>query len=151
MIRCASRPFDSRRLPMHRARQRIATWLAIFAMLAAALAPAVSRAALPGEASRYLADLCSASGTGVTRADASRGADFGGAASKRDGESRPLAHALDRCPYCSFHSGASAPPAATGAPLLASPGGAPSARPSFVAPRPRDTWPPAQPRAPPGA
>jgi hypothetical protein len=134
---------------MHTAQHRVAAWLAIFAMLAAALAPAVSRASLPGVGGRFLVDICSAARTGFVVPGPASGTRPGGAIPDPLGDPRPLPHALDGCPYCCFHAGVALPPAPALAWLPAPAGNAPQPRIAFVAPRPRDAWPSCQPRAPP--
>ena len=142
-------PVTSIVVPMSRIRRRAAAWFAIIAMLAGTLVPAVGHATMPAGGARYLADVCSASRTGVVDPDRASGARVGDPARDGGGESRPLAHAADRCPTCCSHVGLAAPSASVAVPLYAFRGGAPSPRLDYALPRTRDAWPPVQPRAPP--
>jgi hypothetical protein len=132
-----------------RIRRHATAWFAIIAMLAGTLAPAAGRATVPGDGGRFLADLCSVSRTGAADSDRTAVARVGDSARDGGGESRPVAHAADRCPSCCSHAGLAIPGAPVAAPLYAFPGGTPSPRLRSAIPWTGDAWPPVQPRAPP--
>ena len=129
---------------MRRFRQRCCAWIAIFAALLGALAPTVSRAAASDAAGRLLVEVCTAAGTHWIVLDRTAVDD---AAARGGGE---RAFSIDRCPYCVAQAGAAALPAPTAALPLAVPGRTPLPLVAEVAPRPRQSWSPSQPRAPPG-
>jgi len=134
---------------MLRFRQRPAAWLAIFAMLLGALAPAINRAVVPGAGAGLLADVCSVAVVGFVEIERTKAPRSGGAAIDLDGEGRQQSHSPDRCPYCCTYAGvAVASPPATG-PFVASPGSVRVPLLSFLSPRPHHAWSPSHPRAPP--
>ena len=135
---------------MLRFRKRLYAWLAIVAMLVAALAPAVSRAAAD-ESGRFLIDVCSAGGTHqVLISSAESGLYLDAILLGGDDSDDSSAQSLSACPYCCSHAlGVGLPPPATKALLLN--GGVSERLPRLflVAPRPLFAWSPASPRAPP--
>lgn len=136
-------------LPMNRARKRVFAWLAIFAMLAGTLAPALGRATVPGEGARYLADICSVAAAGTFEPDGAGAARSGLRAADRDGDGRLGEHTLERCSYCCSHGGAAIAAAAAAVAQTALVAARQPPRLARSTPRPRGTWLPAQPRAPP--
>ena len=135
---------------MHRFRQGLYTWIAIFAMALSALAPAVSRAMGPDAHGRYLVQLCSAAGVEWVELSAEEAAFYGetGAVST-ESDPAPSALSLDHCPYCSAQFGSALPPTPAFSPSFAVVGGAVLPTLFLVAPRPLFAWSPAHPRAPP--
>lgn len=132
---------------MQRFRQRFLAWVAVFAMLMSALAPAISRAMGPDEAGRYLIEVCSAEGTGWVAVDAAQFAVHGGPAVPGGGDDG--LQSFTHCPYCCAHAGAALLPlaATTG---LAEPAASRLFPWLFLrAPRPLFAWSPSHPRAPP--
>lgn len=135
---------------MYRFRKRFHAWLAIAAMLMAALAPAVSRAtATVGEG--LLIDVCSAGGTHqiqILAGEAERYLDSILAGGEESDDSS--GSSLSSCPYCASHTlGVGLPPLASAARLLTQ--GVSDALPRLflIAPRPLFAWSPSSPRAPP--
>jgi hypothetical protein len=129
---------------MHGFRQRCCAWIAIFAALLGALAPTVSRATARDDAGRLLVAVCTAAGTHWIALDRTAPDDAAGSG----GGERSLS--LDSCPYCFAQAGAAVLPA-PGAPLpLVVSGRTRPPSVADVAPRPRASWPPSHPRAPPG-
>ncbi|MFV8823139.1 DUF2946 domain-containing protein [Thauera sp. WH-2] len=135
---------------MQRSRQRLFAWVAIFAMMLSALAPAISRAMGPDENGRYFVQVCSAAGiewVAVSAAEAEFYADVETRDDKESGKGGALS--LDQCPYCS------AAYTTTLLPTLASPevfsvrGGEVLPALFLVSPRPLFVWAPSHPRAPP--
>jgi len=121
-------------------RQRLSTWIAILAILAMSLAPALSAAMAAAQASG-LADLC--------LSPSSSSARLNDAAPKDTAPT--LAHLFDHCPYCANHLPALGMPPHAGAlhfiPTLSD---EPPA--AFLqAPRSLFAWSPSQARAPPTA
>ena len=113
------------------------------AALLGALAPTISRATARENAGHLLVAICSAGGTHWVALDR---ATVDGEAGNVGGE---WTLALDRCPYCFAPAGAvPLPPTDSALPLLA-PGHVPPLVVVDLAPRPRTTWPPSSPRAPP--
>ncbi|MCM8566404.1 DUF2946 domain-containing protein [Thauera linaloolentis] len=135
---------------MLRFRKRLHAWLAIVAMLVAALAPAVSRAMVDAEG-QFLIDICSAGGThrfAIPAADA--GLYLDAALAEGDDSDGSLLESLSACPYCGSHAaGVGLPPMERTALLVA--GGVSERLPLLflVAPRPLFAWSPSSPRAPP--
>ena len=119
-----------------RIRSRFATWMAILAMLASALAPAVSHAVAAWGGSTWQ-DICRSPDSRVTS----------GESGERD-RLATLDHAFEHCGYCALNLTAlELPPT----PSLALPNGLSDTPPAafFEAPRPLFAWSSAQPRAPP--
>jgi hypothetical protein len=135
---------------MHRFRQGLYAWIAIFAMAMSALAPALSRAMGPDEHGRYLVALCSAAGVEWVELSAEEAAFYGetGAVSSESGPAQSVP-SLDHCPYCSAQFGNALPPSPDLSPSFAVAGGAVLPTLFLVAPRPLFAWSPAHPRAPP--
>ncbi|WBL63010.1 DUF2946 domain-containing protein [Thauera sp. WB-2] len=145
-------PFQStdriHRLVMRRLNQPLFAWLAIFAMMMAALAPTISRAMGPDADGRYLIEVCSAEGSGWVAVGADQFGMYSvqGPAGGDDGD--PL-QAFKQCPYCGAHAGVALLPALA----IAKPGPDATGRSHpwlfFHAPRPLFAWSPSRPRAPP--
>jgi len=123
-------------MPLSRRHRRIATWISLFVLVLASLAPGVSRALAFAKGDAWaLGQVCSAT-----------------ASSRTDGAPAPagdLMHAFEHCPFCALHSDGLVPPPAVpqglAAPALS------FALPALFlhAPRPLFAWAPAQARAPP--
>lgn len=123
-------------MPLRRVTRLVASWIAVLAVLMAAIAPAVSHAVgSPGAASWV--EVCTAQGSKWVQNDAG-------------GDSIPDAeHALEHCPYCSIHPNAVGIPPAPLQDLPAA-GLAHAVPQAFLAaPRTLHAWVSAQPRAPP--
>ncbi len=116
---------------IHRQRLALLAWLAALAL---ALLPTLSRAwAGPAGAGGW-AEVCTSLGPRLVALDAD------------EGQAPP---SLEHCPLCPLGALAAPPPAfAPHLPVLAASGQAPQARPA-AAPRARQPWRAAQPRAPP--
>ena len=122
--------------PVHR---RLAGWLALAALLLAALAPTLSHALRASPDSPWLA-VCTAQGPARLLALDGPGDGLPGAA-----------HAADHCPLCSLHlPGLGLPPAAA-TPALADGLAHALPRAFLAAPRTLHVWSCAQARAPPAA
>jgi len=126
------------RMCVTRARSLI-SWVAIMAILMAALAPAISHA-MRAETQNAWLEVCSASGFRLVRVDASV---------DRKIPDTSAAHLLDHCPYCSLHTSAFAPPPAPLNGWLALPMAFEVPRLFLTAPRTLYAWRTSQPRAPP--
>jgi len=114
----------------------VASWIAVLAVLMAALAPAASHAVGSQGAASWV-EVCTAQGSRWVQNDAG-------------GDSIPGAeHALEHCPYCSIHPNAVGIPPAPLQDLPAA-GLAHAVPQAFLAaPRTLHAWVSAQPRAPP--
>lgn len=140
---------------MHRFRHRLYTWIALFAMLAGALAPTISRAAAAGDENgvRYWLEVCSASGSNLIElgvADAGRYDGHGlVTVPPADGSDAPAHLTLDHCPYCGAQAGAAALPPHHPPPLVVASRVLRVPALFLLAPRPLFAWSPARPRAPP--
>lgn len=118
-----------------KAARALTAWIAIAALLMAALAPSLSRAFAPAGAMALQADVCSVA------ADM-RDAEDGAPASRG-------AHPLEHCPYCTLHAdGVAIPAAAQPTALLTDLRDGPPVA-FLAAPRTPHAWVSAQPRAPP--
>lgn len=121
---------------------RLTAWLAIFAMLLGALAPAVSQAmTVLGDGNLRWVEVCSGSGMAWVAVDAKD-------VQKQDGEP---AKSTASCAYCCPHAGSVGLPPA---PLLdVAAAGVPALEPLLFlsAPRPLFAWSASSPRAPPAA
>ena len=120
--------------------RRLGASVAIFAVLLAALAPAVSSAlaAANDQHARWTA-VCTADGARVVPVPT-------------DGNGVPLAprpHHVDHCPFCAPGAAPAALPPASPAALPVVAGHGPLAPPARLAPRPPMAWAATQPRAPP--
>lgn len=82
-----------------RLHRRFAAWLAIWALLVAALWPALVQAAVGGADKSTWIEICSASGMVWVKAE-------GTSESQND----PAKDASQHCPWCSLHSGGGLPP-----------------------------------------
>lgn len=110
-------------------RQTLHLWIAMLAVLFAALAPTVSHA-LAASTSSVLSEMCSVDGP------------------TKKAPSNTM-HGMEHCPYCATHGGAPAlePPALSGFAVI---GGHDFYPPLFyTAPQPLHTWSVASPRGPP--
>jgi hypothetical protein len=113
-------------------------WIAVLAILMAALAPAISHALMSGTKASWV-EVCT-----------SAGARWVNVAGDADEQPTPAgAHALDHCPYCSLHVDAVDVPVGP-APTVgaALPSHAPAVA-RQASPRPRHAWASARSRAPP--
>ena len=134
---------------MHAFRQRFFAWIAIVALMASALAPAISRAMGPDESGRYLIEVCSAAGThqiSLTAEEAAFYSELAIPAGDGEGGDAPM---LDHCPYCSASFNLAMLPAAGTQTVFAVIGSQIAPKLFFVSPRPLFAWSPAHPRAPP--
>ncbi|MDB5805399.1 MAG: hypothetical protein JWN73_2721 [Betaproteobacteria bacterium] len=119
--------------------RRFAAWLATFAILLAALAPAVSHAMAAVRGGASWVEVCTATGPALV---------------KVAGEQAPVKDSapshFDHCPFCFTHTGAAGlPPAVAAVPVVT---GATALPELFLrAPRPLFAWAAAQARAPPAA
>lgn len=140
---------------MHRFRHRLYAWIALFAMLAGALAPTISRAAAAGDQSgvRYWLEVCSASGSNLIELAVADAGRYGGhglvTAAPADGEGAPAHLALDHCPYCGAQAGTAALPPHDPPPLIVAQRVMRAPTLFLLAPRPLFAWSSARPRAPP--
>jgi hypothetical protein len=119
------------------ASRRLTAWIAVCAILLAALAPSISMAIAQGSNGvSPWGEICS-----VT-------ADAGTASGKAGSQPADIAGHLKHCPFCSLHAGAGLPPDVATA--VAAPQGV-ALRPAlfYQSPRPLFSWAPAQSRAPP--
>jgi hypothetical protein len=119
------------------ARQRMAAWIAIVAMLALALVPTLSRAlAFAGNGGGW-AEVCTPQGMKQVPLDPDPA-----------GNSAPTAPSPDACGLCLLAAaGAAPPPAPPAVPLPSRDAAAPAT--ATPAAHPRPSWARAQPRAPP--
>lgn len=122
-----------------RATRALTSWIAVLAILMAALAPSISHALGTRNAASWL-EVCSAAGAKWVNA----GGDTDDKSPVPSG-----AHPLEHCPYCSLHANAIAIPAkpAAAVPVLLPAHDLPTA--FLAAPRTLHAWVSAQPRAPP--
>jgi len=123
-------------MPLLRQHQRLATWVTLFTLVLALMAPTVSRAMafVQGEVAPW-GEVCS---VGDQPMDEHQGKP-----------SDPVAHALDHCPFCSLQSAATGwPPAPL---VVAAASQLSHALPALFlqAPRTLHVWSAAQARAPP--
>ena len=123
----------------HCASRVLTSWIAVLAILMAALAPSISHA-LNAKAGASWIEICTSVGAKWVQPE--------GSASDQAPASG-VAHLLEHCPYCSLHGNAIAIPAAPAVlELTISPSDLiPSA--FLAAPRTLHAWVSAQPRAPP--
>lgn len=126
-------------MPFSRATRRFAAWLAMFAMLLGALAPAVAQAVVASQGGPGWVQVCSASGMMWVEADALEDPAAG----------KPMADASRHCSWCSLQGAAGLPPAPSPAAALDLPAEPPKAH--FRSASPAAPWPSAQSRAPPRA
>jgi hypothetical protein len=142
MVRLAPHDKRSHRMSGMRFRRTtrvLTSWMAVLAILMAALAPSISHA-LESKNGPSWVEICTSVGAKWVNA----GGDAGDEA-----PSFPGAHPQEHCPYCSLHVNAIAIPAAPVAvfPVLLPAGDFPIA--FLAAPRTLHAWVSAQPRAPP--
>lgn len=116
---------------------RVTAWIAIFAILLAALAPSLARALAPPQQAMPWGEICTAAGMQQVAVDAAPDSGSHEGSGPR------------HCPYCLVHAGHFALPSATGSFCPATATGAAAPLPFFVAPPPRLIRPAAAPRAPP--
>ena len=118
---------------------RLTAWIAIFAILLAALAPSVARALSPPQQQAMpWTEICSVVGTQAAPAT-----------EPMSGSGQHEGMGLKHCPFCLTHAGQFALPAATPDFLSTVDSGAGVLPPSAVTPPPRFIRAAAQPRAPP--
>ncbi len=130
-------------------RHRSVAWIALFAMLVSALAPAISRAMGPDESGRYFIELCSAEGTNRVALTADEAAFYGAhAIDVGDGEGGH-GRVLEDCSYCSAPCNTAMLPPGDPAAVFAVAGAQSVPRLFLTSPRPLFAWSPAHPRAPP--
>lgn len=116
------------------------SWIACFAILLSALAPAISHA-VQRNAPEGWTEICSVTGAKLVRVD--------GSSSSEPGSDDSQAHVFEHCPYCSVHTEVlGLPPAAAAGVALVSLG-SPVPELFLLAPRTLFAWAHAQPRAPP--
>jgi hypothetical protein len=90
--------------PLCRSRRRLASWLAVLALVVNALAPALAQAVVTGSGQGDWVQVCSVTGVAWVRVD-----DGLDAASRTAGQ--PFGHPGDpsssmKCPWCGLHGGA---------------------------------------------
>jgi len=97
---------------MQRSRQRLFAWVAIFAMMLSALAPAISRAMGPDENGRYFVQVCSAAGIEWVAVSAAEAEFYADVETRDDGTSgKGGGLSLDQCPLLRrLHHDAAADP-----------------------------------------
>lgn len=136
----------SRTAPIHLARMRfrrasrvLTSWIAVLAILMAALAPSISHALSAKNGASWI-EVCTSVGAKWVLPDGSL---------KDQAPVSGDVHPVEHCPYCSLHANAMAIPAApvVPAPAIFSSDLLPTA--FLVAPRTLYAWVSAQPRAPP--
>lgn len=125
-------------MPFTRVHRRFTAWLAMLALVLAALAPTLAQAVVAGSDRSDWVQICSATGMVWVQADQAAG----------DMESAPLADMGMQCPWCSLHSPATGLPPALGSGVAAA---APASLPQAVtaAAPPVGVWIAAPARAPP--
>lgn len=121
----------------------LVAWIASFAILLTALAPAISHA-VQRDAPPGWTEICSVTGAKFVRIDGS-GSDAG---AQGDADS-PQAHAAKRCAWCATDTTAPGLPPAAPAGLTLLPLAFHVPELFLLAPRPLHAWATAQPRAPP--
>lgn len=119
--------------------QRLVSWIACFAILMGAFAPAISQVLQSGSGTTW-AEVCTSLGAKLVQVDAP---------ASDPATQLPGGHLLDHCPYCSLHATAlGLPPTPVAVPLLTSLRfGLPER--FLTAPATPFAWTAAQPRAPP--
>lgn len=121
---------------------RIAAWLASFAILLAALAPAVSHAMAAVNGGASWVEVCTATGPALVKVSAKQ--------SPVKDAPTGVSH-LEHCPFCGTHAGSAGliPHAIATLAVESSPALLPELY--YRAPRPLFVWAAGQPRAPPAA
>lgn len=127
---------------MHAYRQSLLAWIAIVAILGAALLPSVTHSA-DGGGDPMLHDLCLGGATQAERA----ALDIAAGQDGREGRYAP--HILDHCPFCCGHPLIAVLPAPTPSIPLVIDGGPLLPRLLLVAPQRPFAWSPSLPRSPP--
>lgn len=124
---------------LRRNARALTSWIAVLAVLMAALAPSISHALGSNSASPWSV-VCTSIGVQWVQTDADSADPSPGPGA---------AHAFEHCPYCSLHANAVAIPAApsAGVPCISATDEPPVA--VLVAPRTLSAWVSPQPRAPP--
>lgn len=140
MLARGARRYTAAAVETIRRRLHPIAWLALVAMFALALAPAVARALAHAQGRSDLVEVCTPQGMKQVASDAQ--------ASGAPAVPTLIGH-LDHCPFCGHGSDLAAPPAPAPAPAVLPRGGA-GAPPLFLhGPRKLHAWAGAQPRAPP--
>jgi len=133
---------------MFRFRQRLFVWLAFFATLIGALAPAVSQAMASGKDSSFFVVVCSALGTHRVEITSAEAAQYAGVVESNSDQND--VGFLEACPYCVTHgSSFGLPPIMFNAVVGVLPSIVDVPLLFLVAPRPLFAWTPSHPRAPP--
>jgi hypothetical protein len=124
---------------LHRATRILTSWIAVLAVLMAALAPSISHALESRNASSWI-EVCTSGGAKWAQPDG---------ASNDEAPAPSDAHPFEHCPYCSLHANAIAicAGAVSRFPVLLPASDLPIA--FLPAPRTLCAWVSAQPRAPP--
>ena len=124
---------------LHRASRVLTSWIAVVAILMAALAPSISHA-LSAKNGASLIEVCTALGAKWVQPDGS---------SKDQAPASGGVHPFEHCPYCSVHANAVGIPAAPVVPALAISSSDLLPTAFLAAPHTLYAWVSAQPRAPP--
>jgi hypothetical protein len=122
----------------HKFPRELASWIAVLAILMAALAPAISHA-LGTQGVASWTEVCTAQGSKWVQGDSDAA----------DGSVPAAEHALEHCPYCSIHSSTIGIPAAPLLDLAAADLAHATPSAFLAAPHTLHAWLSAQPRAPP--
>jgi len=118
----------------------VTTWIAMFAILLGALAPALSHAlSQPGNGKRMV-QVCTVAGMKMVAVD-----DAAGQGKTDDASLFPA----ERCPFCATHANLPALPSSPLPPFALSSGAGSFPSLFFSAPQPLFVWAASQPRAPP--
>ena len=120
---------------------RFAAWLASFAILLAALAPAISHAVAAVQGGASWVEVCTATGPALVKVAGEQAP----AAPEQDGQGMHM----EDCPFCLSHAGSFGLAPAAEAALPASLGTDPAPALFYQSPRPLFAWAAAQARAPP--
>lgn len=123
----------------HRASRVMTSWIAVLAILMAALAPSISHALGAKNGASWI-EVCTSVGAKWVQPDGS---------SKDQAPASGDVHPFEHCPYCSLHANAVAIPAAPVVPALAISSSDLLPTAFLAAPRTLYAWVSAQPRAPP--
>jgi hypothetical protein len=129
-------------MPVARRHRRLTLWLAMLAMVFAALAPTVSHALALFPGSAGWVEVCTAHGARWVAVDGTRDAQPGGSIDAATGQ-------FDQCPFCHHAGQGMAPPPAAAAQALQPPLREGPPERFLSAPHTAHDWRAAQPRAPP--